>query len=316
MDPLNPLSPQQPNQQVPPSLNPQPDVRTMQSDINQATRPMPAASVFDEKDPVFTPETNNQMSNLGVVVDKPKSGKLLWIIIILVVVIGLAALGYYVVYPIFNAQPAAQNPITTTPTQPTAPEAPIAPTAPTLAVHVSAFVFDPAGKVPAQPTTLDLPTINGILKSVGDNSANQSLTEIFMSDEKGQLAFAKYLAALLPGFPDAAQASTWMEDDFTAYVFKDNAGTWPGYIVKLKSGANLETLAQWVALLETNDLTGFYIANPGKLAPFKNGTYKTITDRYATGSNGASFNYAIVNNYLVINTSYNGLKESLRLLGL
>ncbi len=312
---MDPLNPQQPNQQVPPSLNPQTDIRTMQSDINQAAKPMPGSSVFDEKDPVFTPETNNQMSNLGVVVDKPKSGKALWMIIILVVIIGLAALGYYVIYPMLAPQPMTQTPAAT-PAVPSAPEAPIAPVAPTLTPHTSAFVFEPAGKVPAQPTALDLASINGILKSVGDNAANESLTEVLMSDEKGQLAFAKYLTALLPSFPDAAQASTWMEDDFTAYVYKDNKGTWPGYIVKLKADANLETLAQWVALLETNDLTNFYVSNPGKLAPFKNGTYKTITDRYATGSNGASFNYAIVNNYFVINTSYDGLKESLRLLGL
>ncbi len=311
---MDPLNPQQPNQQVPPSLNPQTDVRTMQSDINQVVKPAPASSVFDEKDPVFTPETNNQMSNLGVIVDKPKSNKALWIIITLVVIIGLAALGYYVIYPMLAPQPVAQTPVT--PAAPAAPETPAAPVTPTLAVHTSAFVFEPAGKVPAQPTTLDLTSINGILKSVGDNAANETLTEVLMSDEKGQLAFAKYLTALLPSFPDAAQASTWMEDDFTAYVYKNNAGTWPGYIAKLKSGANLETLAQWVALLETNDLTNFYVSNPGKLAPFKNGTYKTISDRYATGSNGASFNYAIVNNYFVINTSFEGLKESLRLLGL
>jgi hypothetical protein len=311
---MDPLNPQQPNQQVPPSLNPQTDVRTMQSDINQVVKPAPASSVFDEKDPVFTPETNNQMSNLGVVVDKPKSSKALWIIIALVVIIGLAALGYYVVYPMLAPQPVTQTPVT--PAEPATPETPVAPAGPVLATHTSAFVFEPAGKVPAQPTTLDLTSINGILKSVGDNAANETLTEVLMSDEKGQLAFAKYLTALLPSFPDAAQASTWMEDDFTAYVYKNNAGTWPGYIAKLKSGANLETLAQWVALLETNDLTSFYVSNPGKLAPFKNGTYKTISDRYATGSNGASFNYAIVNNYFVINTSFEGLKESLRLLGL
>ncbi len=263
------------------------------------------------REPSFTPETENLMPDaIGDLGSSRKSKSWPWIIITIIVIVGLAAVGYFVIYPILQSNSSAPAPAPTS--QSTQP----APTPTALAPHASAFVLEPSSRNTIQPATLDSATIADLLKAQGAATANKAITEIIVKSASGQVPFATYLAAIEPNFLDASSANTWLADDFTAYIYKDAKGIWPGYIVKLKTDANQDSFAQWIAALEKNDLSGFFVTAPGKLSVFKNGTYKTISDRYATGAGGASFSYAVINGSLVINTSFDGLKEAVRLMGM
>ena len=59
------------------------------------------------------------------------------------------------------------------------------------------------------------------------------------------------------------------------------------------------------------------VATPGAFKGFKDGTLNAMASRYSVGSTpGASFNYGVFGGYLVISTSYDGLKAVAPMLGL
>jgi len=285
--------------QAAPKPTPVPDFLTLPT--GQAGSPGTA------KEPIFTPETNNLLGGPVEELEAPRSHTLLWILVSAATVIGLVLMGYFVVYPLLTDSPTA--PLTEEPTAP----APLPITEP--APHVSAFTLEPAVRISVEPATLDAATITGLLKTQRNATPNQSISEVVFKNASGQVPFATFLGALLPNFLDASSASTWFTDDFTSFVYKNSLGVWPGYVAKLKEGANVESLNQWLMALEKNDLSGFYVNPPGTLGAFRSGTYKSFSDRFSPGSSGASFNYALVNGWLVINTSFDGLKESTRLMG-
>lgn len=324
MDPMNPLEPQN-GTKVPPPPTPEVAVRTMQSD-NQSLEqgqitPQPqvvSPTNFDASQS-FAPETNNQLDGQVEPAQK-KSHLILWVVIGIVGLVGLGLIGYFVIYPLISGGDAVVAPIEEPIAQPTLPEAPAAPVAETsdLLTHTSAFVVAPAATVTVQIPEVTTAAIKAALVAQGDSLSNQALGEVVFSDaENAQLAFTDVLSALLPEFLDANQANTWLADDFTGFVYKEGTGVWPGYIVNLKEGINNDTFAQWLASLEATNLSGLFVSDPGTLAAFKNGEVSGISDRYAAGQNGASLGYAIVGgNKLLISTSFNGMKEAIRLLGL
>ena len=113
---------------------------------------------------------------------------------------------------------------------------------------------------------------------------------------------------------------TAFDRDMTAFVYKDANGSRPGYIFKLNDSANPATVSADIKSIESSDnLPNLFLTSPGAaIGVFKDGI--TIGDakaRYINYSTiGASFNYARFNNYLVVSTSFNGLKEAMKLLGL
>ena len=79
-----------------------------------------------------------------------------------------------------------------------------------------------------------------------------------------------------------------------------------------------ETAIAALNAVEGADLSYFYL-NPVGLTfqPFKSGSYNGSATRYSAGSQaGSSFNYGAFGNYVVISTSFTGLKAAVALLGL
>jgi hypothetical protein len=225
------------------------------------------------------------------------------------VVIALGAVGYFVVYPMMSTP-------TVTPIVET-PEPVVEPTPVAVAQHTSAFS---GALTPAIQVTLPLDTVSRetIIQGLTDQGAivANGVTEIIFQDATGgQLAFPSFITALLPDFLDGQSADTYVADDFTAYIYKDANGIWPGYIISLKQDG-LTTLSQWLMNLEKADLSALFVTDAGTLSTFKSGTVKGMSDRFATGkTTGSSLSYATTNTNLFIATSFEGLKASLELLG-
>lgn len=290
----------------------------MQSDMNSIAQgevtPTPEIIAprqnFDNREPSFVPESAGPMlTEEGAAPHKSHRG--IFVIIAIVAVIALAAVGYFVIYPMMSS-PVAE-PIVEAPAQP----APATVTAPVVVTHTTAF-SDPATPVPQVTLKLETVTRETIVQGLTDQGAlvSNGLTEVVFQDAQGgQIPFPTLITALLPAFLDGQSAGSYTADDFTAYIHKDALGIWPGYIVTLKPEGTV-TLNQWLASLEKTDLGALFVTEAGGLGAFKDGTVKGIADRFATGGTaGASLSYAVTATNLHLSTSYEGLKSTLEVLG-
>lgn len=310
------LNPNQPQTQtkVPPPPTPEVSVRTMQSDIRSISQgevnPTPEV-VSPRQAPSMdvqglAPDIANQM--LSEEEPAKKSHRGVWTLIIILIFIALAAVGFFVIYPMMSAPTVEPTPLAATP-EPAIPE-------PIKKLHTSAF----GGAMNAIPAvSLNLATLNReeIIQGLTSQGSfvGEGLTEVVIENAEGQVAFPQFLAALLPAFLDGSAAGTYTTDDFTAYLYKDKDGIWPGYIIPLKPEGTT-TLNQWLANFEKTDLGALFVTLPGTLGAFKDGTVMGISDRFAPGTTpGASLSYAVTATDLHIATSFEGLKTALTALG-
>lgn len=289
-------------------------MRTMQSDIGSVQKgeslPMPQSVLPPpvENEPVFRPET--QVGNALPAGDQApvakKSGKL-WIWIGLFVVIAGGAVAAY--FFIFQNSASISPPLAGTPVA-----TPITPVIP----HSSYFMNAPQANSELRLNNLSYTAIVNALQNLAAGKLTDGFVqEVAILDAQGsQIAFGSYLPVFMPGLT-SVQLTGWLEDDFTAFLYYDKNGVWPGYVAKIKNGVNLDEVKSNLASLEKEDLSKFYLAVPGTFATFKSGQLNGQPTRYAAGSAaGASFNYVFINGELIISSSFSGLKAAAPLLGL
>lgn len=276
---------------------------------------IPAKPVFDADEPAFSPNTASQLpSSVDDLVAQHGSKKKLWLILGSVIgVLVLAAVGYFIVYPLVAGAP---EPAPTTPPPPAA----VTPAPPAAPQHVSAFVNDPAARVSQTVVApLTKAAVTELLNTTAATAA-AGTTEVVMTSDGAPVAFGAFLPTVAPSLAETPKTSELFANDFTAFIFKNAAGVWPGYVADLQPGFNPESLKTWFTNLEKASLAEFFMVSPGALQPFKAGMVNNkYENRYAAGKTaGASFGYLILpeQNKVVISTSFDGLKEALRLMGL
>lgn len=252
-----------------------------------------------------------------------------------VIVIALGAIGWFVVYPNFSADtepvveetpavtlptpeepqpptPPASDPVdTTTPEASTTPEEVLPPK--TL-IH-SSFLKTPADAVTElnfAPATLE----NYKTAFPGGTAEVTLLKEVVFKNESGAYSSAELLKIIAPKSLGSDQ--TLFAEDFTAFSHTDKNGVWPGLILKIADGKK-DAVSEVLKTLETSEeaFAFFGGTTPGSATTWKNGKIGTYTGRYMTfTTTGASLNYAITGDYLVISTSYAGAQEIAKRLGL
>ncbi|HEY4475530.1 MAG TPA: hypothetical protein VJB92_02295 [Candidatus Paceibacterota bacterium] len=313
MDDQNDKRDSEPSFGAPPP--PEVSLRTMSSDTKSIEKgePMPVPENVlppETNEPVFRPETQSA-SGLTIESEKaPADGKKLAVWLgVFVGIIALGLIGYFVVYPLISTPEVSPQP-SPSPTQST-----------NVSPHNSLFISPPALTAEINLSNLLYSTIMDSLRGVsaGGNPAG-SLQEVVISDENSnQVPFSSFVAAFVTN-PAASQFMNWFEDDFTAFVYYDANGAWPGYVAKVRNGVNIDELKSAIGALETADLSKFFISNPGAFSAFKAGNLNGRTTRYAIGStSGAAFNYGVIdttsNVFLLISTSYEGLRSATSYLG-
>ncbi|PIR88930.1 MAG: hypothetical protein COU07_03470 [Candidatus Harrisonbacteria bacterium CG10_big_fil_rev_8_21_14_0_10_40_38] len=295
-------------------------IRTMGSDTNSVQRgdaaPMPESVLppQSEKEAFFKPETQSTMpssnngstgAEVGSQPEGNKGGKkwLFWVVFG-VVIIGVGLLGYFVVGPLLFPETAVVESPKPTPTE-------------QAMVHNTYLLGQSDASSEVRLSNILSATISTNLQAISVTKLpSGSLQEIVVKDSAGsQVPWSSYLSAYLPALA-ADQIKNWFENDFTAFLYYTDDGVWPGYIAKVKNGVNIDEVKSNMNAMESADLSGFYLANPGNGQDFKSGQLNSFQTRYKVFSEkGASFNYAFVNNYLVISTSFDGLKKAVTLLG-
>lgn len=246
----------------------------------------------------------------------------------IVLVAGLGVLGYYFVYPLVFPAAVVQEPPLPPPPPPPVAEIPPAPPAPIAVTHKSFLTkaADKVERIAATPSTLTATSIRtGITAAAtvaaGEKPASGSLKEIYFANDKDETAgFVNLVKAAIPelGMLET-QFSQLFEEDFTGFLYYDGASYWPGYIAKLKSGANDILAKTAVSEVEKypESLKNFFLTDPG--APngtFKDGQVNGHPGRYLTYTQqNAAFDMVWLDNYLLIATNYTAALEAATRLG-
>lgn len=315
----------------------------------------PEQPIFQEaNEPVFMPPEQNPPTggSAGAPVKKGGGFKIIiWLVAILAIAGGLGALGYFVVFPIlFPAKPepivqepapqpepqpqpepepvlptpepaTTTEPITPTTTAEIIPPTPIAEIKP----HISFFTASSA--VSQQKVVNDSIALDAF-RAAASSTANAmnagDFKEIvFEKTDGSDFTVADFMTAgifpnLLASIPTGLMpeaVSQFFEQDFTIFIFKNEQGAWPGYILKTASSADLLTVKSLITAIESSaDFNTLFIQNPGAVTQaFKDGKAGEFGTRYQVyAQKGAVLNYAWRANYLVISASYNGLLEALK----
>ena len=313
-----------PEPKVAPPPAPEIGMRTLESDVKSVKggepAPVPEAVLPSElKEVLEQPETIVQME--GPVEALPtKTGKALKVFFLIMGILilggGLGVFGYYVVYPLIGQAPTAEI------GQPPVNQAESIPL-PVRLSHQSYFSSAVTKKsVNFNITLLNLSSITQALQEITSKYSQPSgaIQEIEISDLSGGQIYAKDFFSNLLRITDADKKiiSEQLDPDFTAYLYYDDKGVWPGYILKIKSTESAAVLtSDFLPVVELLDVNGFYLISPGAFQAFRDGKAGNYTTRYALASQpGASFNYGIIGDYLIFSASYNGLKEAAAALGL
>lgn len=342
-----------------PPPQPKMDMRTMESDLRsiqetggQTVKPyappgggMPPEPTFQppqiETTPPASPPPPTMPSGPATMTplepSKPK-GKGLWItLLIIIVVIGLAAVGYFFIYPaLFPAdqpgQPTVEPPPVETP--PPAPEEqppivppaeepepepepaePSADTLPTVSNHVSLF------KTPAD-AVLDVTLPSATLSSFRSAILAAPITadgfrEIVVRNSLGQpIALSGLMPLLVPGFFDAATLARF-EEDVTLFVHSASGQVHLGYVAKLRDNADVGQAQERMSALQQDSANGnLFLAAPGELGVWRDGTIAGKPASVVDFSQpGATLGYVWLEKNLLLTTSLAGGEEAAERLG-
>jgi hypothetical protein len=246
----------------------------------------------------------------GTPAKKPK--KTLFIMLLtLVLVVGLAAVGYYFVFPYFFEQiPIVEQPVVTQPEPeipPVTETPPVATTTetppvsvPPSIIHVSFFKTAADTTETVTLATIDLQNYKAAF-SFGTAEV-AILNEAMLEDPlKNVLTFAQATSFLLPTTFTADVLGNF-EPDFTFFTYTDDKGKWPGFIAKTKDGVSISGLKSNVSNLEqSGETSNLFITDPGTSGTWKGGETSGVTNRYLTfGLAGAGLNYGWSGNFLVV----------------
>ncbi len=274
---------------------------------------------LEENAPIFAPQTTNQLPG-GVV---EEGGSRIWAILAqvlgsIVLVVALALIGYYVVYPLIFPAQISMPAIDDMAGVPVAPSGVAIPSVSSVAAsHISLFVKSPIAQAKVNLSDLTSLDIVEALQTETKNVAMAgSVKEVAMSKGGSQIPFGVYFGTLLNNF-SAEELAIIAEDDFTGFLYYSDKGVWPGYVVKLKGGVSAAAANAVFSKIEVGDIAKLFVAYPGVPDSFKTGPFKSYPIRYAKFSSpGASLNYGILGDFVVISTSFDGFKAVVDLLGL
>ena len=260
------------------------------------------------------------------------SPRLLIIIGVFAIVLLVGYLLYSFFYPFFagrdnpegGAPPISSAVPPRTELPPLVPD--LEPTATTI-THVSFFRLAPGESVELTARTgpatsaENLQTFSQRFSALAGRM-RESFGEVLVRGENGQLAagdfFSRIDAALLP--PDFLAEN--FNQDFTAFMYKDAKGAWPGYVLQLKKSATpvlvIPKINPAIESAAPEKIANLYLAPPAvpSSPAFKDVSIDEKPFRILSFGKGIEFIYGWFNNsLLVLSTSRAGLEKAFFYLG-
>ncbi len=308
--PISP--PPQHNIVPPPPATPDIAVHTMATDMasiekSGGDKPEPQFVTF----PVATPIELPPPPPTG------NSKAFLWLIA-LILIIGTAWATYAYFWPLFFAQSQPQPELAVMP----APIPAVTTPAPLIAQPETNF-FGTDGMNMTRVTVDATPAsiITALANEAKIKPVAGDIKQFSLQTATGPVTFGQFIGILLPEIQNQETTATFtnsLNPDFTAYLFYDTQGVWPGYIAKINPAMNADSieLSDRLQKIESMSYINFFLSPPGAIQSFRTGAIaEKYIYRFAPFSQpGASFNYGVFEDYVIINTSYDGLLKALELL--
>ncbi len=267
---------------------------------------------------------------------KPKMNMYVIIVGILVAVV-VIVLGYFFVYPLLSPSvqtppaqqvvpnpeaqvPAAGEPLPPNPSETTTTSAVVPPEAPatgpaTVVMHSSLFKTSADASSEVTLASLALPEVK---KAIQSGSVEVPIfKEIVFKNDTGKVYAASSILSVFIPSVFTENVSSLFEKDFSFFTYVDKTDVWPGVVLKLAVGADITAAKAEIAKLEINNEIGsLFFSQPGTASVWKDGKVGSFAGRYIPFSTkGFAFNYAWVNDYLILSTSYVGEQAAVKNLG-
>ena len=317
---------------VPPAPSSEIGIRTMQSDAESLKQSGGLGAVprtfspadLSAAEPVFSPAGPSETEKGQVAKGASKKAEKIMIFgIIFIAVAAIIGIAIYFVIPrLFPKAPPAPVPAPAPAPAPTPAPAP-AP-APAIIPHASLFTEKPelSQNLVLANDTLDAIRTNLALAGSREEIGTNTFKEISFAGENGSIIPFPTLLSQLTTSLTPELLSEIFEDDSTWFMYYGTKNSWPGAAVKVRSGVEQVKLDSFAIALESANLDNFFLSVPGTKAEFKDGDIgggKTV--RFAMFSNsGFVLEYGFfkknADTYFVLSTSYGGIVEATRRLGL
>lgn len=293
--------------------------------IPQTPPPPKPPEPQNKVNPVINPMQTTEIPVIPL--PSQKSGNAFVIIAIILIVLGLGAIGYFYVYPKFVStevvevveEPNTEEIITTTPeviveATTTATTTVEVPPISGLGSHIS--LFKTAADFSSE-TTLATETVTAIKDAWKGTTVEVPVFKetVFKSTDGKILGQSKLVPLFLPSFITTS-SSPLFEEDFTLFTYTDQKGVWPGIILKAK--AEMATKAKEEAKkIESNlEWRSLFIIDPGKEQTWKDGKVGTTGARYISfATKGNALSYTWFDDILLISTNYQGAQDAAKKLG-
>ena len=289
-----PDSPNNYQPSIPPPPQPEVTTRTLQSDVQSIQEqggalPAPekiSPPSFGDSTPVFQPSADDTVT-------PPGGGDKQWFWVAIVIVLAAAGAVYYFYF--YDNQPAVD-------------------------METEEFVVQEnfpvkQSSLPSSPVKITLEALTEALKAEASQPLPAgSLKEVALLDEGGRsVSFSELVSVILSDRNLTNVLRDNFEDQFNAYLFYDEDGAWPIYKGTMKDDAvDVITLKTRLAVLENGAVNNFYLDFPGPKNLFEDGMVNDYPTRYSSFAQpGANFNYVLVDDELILATSYDGLKKLL-----
>ena len=258
-------------------------------------------------------------------------------ILVAIIVIGLIAIGYFFVYPMFSVKnatvnteatnsetpkqpaeeivvpvvPPAEPATTTEPTIPTPPPAPVS----TIEVH-SSFLKTRADLV--FDAKLSAFTLDDLKNPIAFNTTSVPLFKevVWKTEENKPLSFTQVASLIFPTFFTQEKVASF-QDDFTLFAYSNSKGTWLGFIAKLKDGIDVGKIQDGMSVLQKDTgLKNIFLSDPGTMSPWKDGKVRNKPTSLAQFSlSGATISYTWFDRYLLVSSNIDAADEAGKRLG-
>lgn len=244
-----------------------------------------------------------------------------WIAIVVVGVLILAFAGYYIIYPRLssnNVREGDNAALQTSRVRTTLP----AETAPTFFGHQSFFAKAPetlAVKMGGANGFTDARSYYEIVSELmAGTNQSETFFELEVSRPDGTAVSWPEFARVIEFLSErTAGAFENFKQDFTAFLYRDKHGVWPGYIMQVKLGKTVLDAGPKIRALEGDQQKFrelFFDPPYGEPTGFRDKLIATNPARVLSFENSTStFSYLwFRNGYLILSTSEAGLTEALK----
>ncbi|TSC95697.1 MAG: hypothetical protein Athens071426_86 [Parcubacteria group bacterium Athens0714_26] len=306
-------------------------------EIKKVENPAPISSQSSQAQPKVELENlskNDGMPNMieeeSSEIPKKSGKKAILSIVVLVIVAGIGAAVYFIIIPKFFpagnlwgvVTPAGSSSANIPAEQPSNNEVVPQTESSAAAVSTSQSLFKNPADLRAE-VKLSAFTRDALKQVLSVEAANKpsvanAIKEIIPSVTGNPISFSDTISLFIPELT-SVELKAFFDDNFTTFLYYDNNGVWPGFVAKLKTGADAAKAKDYVIRLENSDkLANLYLVSPGtpNVSGFKIGSASGQSTSYLAFSvTGASLNYGWAGDYLIISTSYGGYKSALQKLG-